>query len=236
MSWYSGSHETIVSPTPSSAAVQQASMFADSTRSGIITPFGSLVEPLVYWRMTSRSGSCAGISSGRLTARSVRLAAWSPSARSADRPQQRRRTRRAGRRSGPAWRRRGGFGPGSSSTNSSSEPIRIGSGSTIEAIPASQQPRTIVISSRLVGPSTATWSPGSTPLAWSAAATASASSWIWRHDTWTGPSGATEWPTNRTPVPRSAACSRRSIVDIDEAVELMVTTLLGGRRDDARTT
>ena len=33
-----------------------------STRSGIITPLGSLVEPLVYCRMTSRSGSCGGIS------------------------------------------------------------------------------------------------------------------------------------------------------------------------------
>ena len=32
-------------------------MLAPSTRSGIITPFGSLVEPLVYCRMTSRSGS-----------------------------------------------------------------------------------------------------------------------------------------------------------------------------------
>ncbi len=41
---------------------QHASMFADSTRSGIITPFGSLVEPLVYCRMTSRSGSGAGTS------------------------------------------------------------------------------------------------------------------------------------------------------------------------------
>ena len=37
-------------------------------------------------------------------------------------------------------------------TNSSSEPIRIGSGSTIEAMPAIQQPRMTVISSRLVGP------------------------------------------------------------------------------------
>ena len=40
-----------------------ASRLAPSTRSGIITPFGSLVEPLVYCRMTSRSGSGAGISS-----------------------------------------------------------------------------------------------------------------------------------------------------------------------------
>ncbi len=38
-------------------------MLAPSTRSGIITPFGSLVEPLVYCRMTSRSGSGDGSSS-----------------------------------------------------------------------------------------------------------------------------------------------------------------------------
>ena len=37
-------------------------MFAVSTRSGIITPFGSLVDPLVYCRITSRSGSGCGIS------------------------------------------------------------------------------------------------------------------------------------------------------------------------------
>ncbi len=37
-------------------------MLAASTRSGIITPFGSLVDPLVYCRITSRSGSWAGSS------------------------------------------------------------------------------------------------------------------------------------------------------------------------------
>jgi hypothetical protein len=42
------------------------------------------------------------------------------------------------------------------SMNASSEPIRIGSGSTIEAHPASQQPRMIVMSDRLVGPRIAT--------------------------------------------------------------------------------
>ena len=62
MSWYSGSQDTITSSSASSAARDDASMLATSTRSGIITPFGSLVEPLVYCRMTSRSGSCAGIS------------------------------------------------------------------------------------------------------------------------------------------------------------------------------
>ena len=37
-------------------------MLAVSTRSGIITPFGSLVDPLVYCRITSRSGSGGGVS------------------------------------------------------------------------------------------------------------------------------------------------------------------------------
>ena len=34
--------------------------------------------------------------------------------------------------------------------------MRIGSGSTIDVSPASQQARTVVINARLVGPSTAT--------------------------------------------------------------------------------
>ncbi len=63
MSWYSGSHDSITSPGASPAASRQASMFAESTRSGIITPFGSLVEPLVYCRITRRSGSGGGTSS-----------------------------------------------------------------------------------------------------------------------------------------------------------------------------
>ncbi len=52
-----------MSPSASSAASAHASMLAVSTRSGIITPFGSLVEPLVYCRITRRSGSGAGVSS-----------------------------------------------------------------------------------------------------------------------------------------------------------------------------
>ncbi len=62
MSWYSGSHDTITSSDVIEPAWQHASMLADSTRSGIITPFGSLVEPLVYCRITSRSGSGVGSS------------------------------------------------------------------------------------------------------------------------------------------------------------------------------
>jgi hypothetical protein len=98
--------------------------------------------------------------------------------------------------------------------NASSEPIRIGSGSTIEAHPASQQPRMIVMSDREVGPRIATWSPGTRPRACSAAPTTRASSWISAHDTNPSPSaGATEWPTNRTPVGRSAAAIRRSTIE-----------------------
>ncbi len=106
--------------------------------------------------------------------------------------------------------------------------MRIGRGSTIEAMPAIQQPRTIVIRSRLVGPSTATWSPGSNPLACSAAPTARAWSWISRQLTCTGPSGPiTLWPTKRTPVSESAASSRRSKVDVGDGVVVIPETLLG---------
>ena len=64
MSWYSGSHDTRTSCSGTmSPPSQQASTLAVSTRSGIITPFGSLVEPLVYCRITRRSGSGAGTSS-----------------------------------------------------------------------------------------------------------------------------------------------------------------------------
>ncbi|CAB4886617.1 unannotated protein [freshwater metagenome] len=96
------------------------------------------------------------------------------------------------------------------STKASSEPIRIGSGSTIEVRPASQHPRTMVMRLRLVGPRMATWSPGTSPHAWRAAPTARASSCNWRHGTYEGPSGGwTDCPTKRTPVGRSAARSRR---------------------------
>ena len=89
-----------------------ASRFAPNTRSGIITPFGSLVEPLVYWRMTSRSGSGAGIS----------IALRAGVARPRHHVGHRHQRRVAGRglvegrpargRSGRAWRRRGGCGRG----------------------------------------------------------------------------------------------------------------------------
>ena len=94
-----------------------------------------------------------------------------------------RRTAPARRRSAGAWRRRGGCGPGSRCTNSSIEPIRIGSGSTIEAAPASQHALDGGDSARLVGPRMATWSPGAMPRAWRVAPTAGASSWSCAHGT-----------------------------------------------------
>src|SRR6056297_3029223 len=120
------------------------------------------------------------------------------------------------------------------SMNAASEPIRIGSGNTIEASPASQQPRTMVINSRLVGPSTATWSPGTRPFACSAAPTTRASSWIWSHPTYTGsPSGMTECPTKRTPAPESAPASSRAIVESSIDATL-VTSTAGAECDVSR--
>ena len=139
-----------------------ASRFASRTRSGIITPFGSHVEPLVYCRISRRSGSVRGISMA--SARGGRdRAAWRDRHDRGIALHRPRRTRRAGRRSAGAWRHRGGCAPGSTATNSSNEPMRIGSGSTIEPTPASQHPRTAVIRARLVGPRMATWSPGAMP-------------------------------------------------------------------------
>ncbi len=105
--------------------------------------------------------------------------------------------------------------------NASSEPIRIGSGSTIEAMPASQQPWIAVIRPRLVGPRMATWSPGPRPRACSAAPTARASSWSWRQDTNDGaPSTVTEAPTKWMPVGASAASSSRSMVEAGRAIRV----------------
>ena len=98
-------------------------------------------------------------------------------------------------------------------TNSSSEPIRIGSGQHHRGEPAIQHPAD-VMRPRLVGPRIATWSPGISPLACSAAPTARASSWTWRHGQATGsPSGITDAPTKRMPVGASAARSSRSMMD-----------------------
>ena len=98
--------------------------------------------------------------------------------------------------------------------NSSSDPMRIGSGSTMLAQPASQQPWMMVMSDRLVGPRMATWSPGTRPRACRAAPTTRASSWICAQGTNASPvSGATELPTKRTPVGRSAAWMRRSTIE-----------------------
>ncbi len=230
MSWYSGSHDTITSsPRPAASAI--ASMFADKTRSGIITPFGSLVEPLVYWRMTSRSASGCGVSKasplGTLRAPGSTLDSDAVGGSPATGSYTLANTSSISNSLASPWRMRARV----EAMNSSSEPIRIGSGRTIEVSPASQQPRTAVIKGRLVGPSRATWSPGIRPLACRAAPTALESSWSSRHETVSGPSGATEVPTKVTPCAASAAISRRSVVAVE--VGANVLTLLDGTHPGA---
>ena len=134
MSWYSGSHDTI---TSSSAELGR---LARGVEVGAEHPVGEhhalrlagraarVLQDDEALGIVARAARALG---ARRTSR--RRAARRPSARSADRPAPARRTRRAGRRSARAWRRRGGCGPGSTSTNASSEPIRIGSGSTMLA-------------------------------------------------------------------------------------------------------
>ena len=124
------------------------------------------------------------------------------------------------------------------STNASSEPIRIGSGSTIDAMPAIQQPRTIVISARLVGPRMATWSPGTRPLRLQRGADgAGLVVELAPRDVDCGsPSGVTEAPTKRTPVGESAAGSSRVVDGVDDrgqSIEAMprVRPLTGEARD-----
>ncbi len=117
------------------------------------------------------------------------------------------------------------------STNASSDPMRIGSGRTMLAQPASQQPRMIVISERDVGPRMATWSPGTRPRACKLAATTSASSCTCLHGTKESPSaGCTLWPTKRTPVGRSAAAIRRETIESGSGMAVDVSPVLPRQR------
>src|SRR3954452_16858210 len=116
--------------------------------------------------------------------------------------------------------------------NASSEPIRIGKGSTMLAIPASQHPSMIVMRFRDVGPRMATWSPGTRPRACNDAPTTRASSWICSQDTNESPdAGATEGPTNRTPVAPSAAAVMRSTMPTysDRLPVDMISTVVARR-------
>src|SRR5690606_12187364 len=90
-------------------------------------------------------------------------------------------------------------------TNSSTDDSRIGSGSTTTVAPASQVAWMAVTSSRVVGDSRATWSPGRTPRAWRAAAYPLACSCSSRQGTTT----SSPPTTNVTAVSRSAARWRR---------------------------
>ena len=170
MSWYSGSHETPRSAGPSPAPSTMASMLFSRQRWARTTPFGSSVEPLVNWMMPSASGSSGGRSHARGAPRSSSRPTTGGS---------------------PGSTTRNGASCGSTTTtvasafairrrvwraNSSMEPRRIGSGRHTSVAPASQVASIAVTSAREVGPSSATWSPGPMPRAWSAAATPWASS------------------------------------------------------------
>ena len=141
------------------------SRLAHTARSGSITPFGSAVEPLVNCRIASRSGSSAGRTQ----------AAGSPAASSP--------ICSIGGSSGSGVTN--GASSGSTitilasawwmrcrvwATNSSIDPSRIGSGSTTRVAPVSHVAWMADTSGRVVGDSSATWSPGPIPRACSAAA------------------------------------------------------------------
>ena len=133
MSWYSGSHEMATScgGVELGRPRRWRRGSTPSTRSGSMTPLGSDVEPLVYCRITSRSGSGSGdsmrVGAGAAAAGQhvVEQGAW------AGRPALPRRTRPAAssisRSLASPWRMRSRV----PLTNSSSEPMRMGSGSTI---------------------------------------------------------------------------------------------------------
>ena len=203
MSWYSGSHDTNTSSfswrPPASV---MASRFEHSTRSGSITPFGSDVEPLVNCRIASRSSSSGGWVYG-----------WPEAARrssSCTVVGSEGCASRNGASCGSMTRRSVSpcmMRPRVCDTNSSSEPMRIGSGRTMTVAPASHTAWMVVTRSRVVGPRIATWSPMPTPCAWSVAATRVASACSSAQGTVTGSSG----PTKVIEPPCWAARTRRSL-------------------------
>ncbi len=133
-------------------------------------------------------------------------------ARPAGHPARARRTGRAGRRSGAGRRRRGGSGPGSIARTPRWTPS-----ASAAAAPWTRRRRAstawmVVTRARVVGPRMATWSPGATPRACSAAATARASSWTWAQGSCTRSP-----PLMKVTVRplRSAARSRREVMGLD---------------------
>ena len=205
MSWYSGSHDTTVSSGVIDAAAQAPSRLWQMLRCRSITPFGSDVEPDVNCRSASASGSSAG-----------RCQSSAPTPSSPHRTS----SSTNGGPPGSGATRAASSGSTSTSresdcasrcrvwaTNRSSDAIRMGSGSVTRTAPASHTPWTAATRLRVVGPSSATWSPGTTPSACSRAATVRA--WAW------SVSQPTVWcssPVTNVTVPRSAAatCSIRA--------------------------
>src|SRR4051794_2304958 len=213
MSWYSGSHDTARSAWVISAPAMIASMLAPTQRSGSITPFGAAVDPLVNWRIASRSGSSGGRAHASAPARAPARSRSSSSTIGMS----------------PGGGSRNGASSASttttaasafrilrrvSSTNSSIDPRRIGSGSATTAPPARKMAWTAVTSARVVGPRIPTCTPGPTPRACSAAAMPRASSWSRAHSICSlVPSPPAAEPTKVTVPPRSAAVWRRATTE-----------------------
>ena len=214
MSWYRGNHDTARSASLMPAPAMMASMFAPTQRSGSMTPLGAAVEPLVNWRMASRSGSSGGRLHAPAPARAPSRTSSSSSTMGADSIDG---GSRNGARSGSttttavsafAIRRR------VCSTNSSIEPSRMGSGRATTVPPARKVAWMVVTRARVVGPRIPTCTPGPTPRACRAAAMPRASSWRRAHSTGSvAPAPPAAEPTNVTVPDRSAAVSRRETTE-----------------------
>ncbi len=171
---------------------------------------------LVYCRMTSRSGSSGGSSARRPTGRPARPGAPTPIGSIGGSPgaglvERRRADRRSSTSLASPWRMRARV----PSMNASSEPIRIGRGSTMMAMPANQQPLDDRDQLAARRPEDRDVIAGHEPSRLQRGADGAGLVVDLRPRTMcAGPSGPiTDEPTNRTPVARSAAASRRAMVE-----------------------
>ena len=181
MSWYSGSHDTSTSSSASSsAAVATASRLAQIVRCGSITPFGSRRRAAGELQDGERVGIVARVARSPVVAAADSVGSSSSSSTIGGSPgrgsmnggevgvdDERGRRRRCAIRA-RVW-----------ATNSSIDPSRIGSGSTTSVAPHSQ----IGLDGGDQRPGRRAEqgdvAPGPMPRAWSAAATARASSCSW---------------------------------------------------------
>ena len=209
MSWYSGSHDTITSSSARSRRPRTMRRgWRARTRSGIITPFGSLVEPLVYCRIDEplgvvRRDLAVARRAGPLAAGQRSRPASTIGGSPGDRLVERRRAAASISTSlASPWRMRARV----CRRTPRASPSASAAAAPCGAAPASQQPWMAVIErarrraedghvvagARARGPA-------------ARRATTRASSWSCAHETNGRPRRATEGPTKRTPVGRSAA-------------------------------